>query len=43
MKDGLFGQHFPSSNAITAAVKQWVSSAGADFLRAQRAALVHRW
>jgi len=26
MKDGLHGQHFPSSGAIVAAVKQWVTS-----------------
>jgi len=30
-KDGLNGQHFPSNNTITAAVKQWVTSMGADF------------
>ena len=31
MKDGLCGQHFPSNNVITEAVKQWVPSSGADF------------
>jgi len=29
MKDGLHGQHFLSNNDIIAAVKQWVTSAGA--------------
>ena len=31
MKDGLRGQHFPSNDAIVQAVKQWTTSAGADF------------
>ena len=30
-KDGLSGQHFPSTNTIVATVKQWISSVGADF------------
>jgi hypothetical protein len=30
-KDGLSGQHFPDNDAVIAAVKKWVSSAGADF------------
>jgi len=42
MKDGLLGQHFPSDDAITAAVKQWVTSAGADFCKGGMQALVHR-
>ena len=29
VKDALRGQHFPSNNSIIAAVKQWVTSAGA--------------
>jgi len=43
MKDGLHGQHFPSSDAIVAAVKQWITSAGADFYKHSMQALVHRW
>ena len=43
MKDGLCGQHFPSNNAIIRAVKQWATSAGADFLKGGMQALVHRW
>ena len=31
MKDGLRGQHFPSYDAVVRAVKQWATSAGADF------------
>ena len=34
MKDGLHGQHFPSYNTIRAAVKQCVTSTGADFTNA---------
>jgi hypothetical protein len=41
MKDGLRGQHFPSNDAVVRAVKQWATSAGADFCGMQ--ALVHRW
>ena len=43
MKDGLCGQHFPSNNAIIRAVKQWVTSAGADFYECGMQALVNRW
>ena len=43
MKDGLCGQHFPSNNVIIAAVKQWTTSAGADFYERGVQALVHRW
>jgi len=32
MNDGWHEQHLPSNNAVTAAVKQCVTSAGADFL-----------
>jgi len=31
MKDGVNGQHFPSNDAVTAAVKQWFTSIGTDF------------
>ena len=31
IKDVLCGQHFPSRSAITAAVKQWITSTGAAF------------
>jgi len=31
MEDGQHGQHFPVYDAVTAAVKQWVTSTGADF------------
>ena len=31
MKDGLHWQHFLSSDAVVAAVKQWITSTGADF------------
>jgi hypothetical protein len=31
MKDGLHGQHFPSNDAVVRAVKQWATSAAADF------------
>jgi hypothetical protein len=30
MKNGLRGQHFPDNNAVIAAVRKWVASAGAD-------------
>jgi len=43
MKDGLNDQHFPSNNAIIAAIKQWVISAGADFYEHSMQALVHHW
>ena len=43
MKDGLCGQHFPSNNVVIAAVKQWTTSAGADFYERSMQALVHRW
>jgi hypothetical protein len=31
MEDGLRGQHFPSNDSVVRAVKQWATSAGADF------------
>ena len=43
VKDGLHGQHFPSNDAIIAAVKQWVTSAGADFYEHVMQTLVHGW
>jgi len=43
MKDGLRGQHFPSNDAVVRAVKQWATSAGADFYECGMQALVHRW
>jgi len=43
MKDGLRGQHFPSNDAVIQAVKQWATSAGADFYKCGMQALVHRW
>jgi len=49
MKDGLRG-HFPSNDAVVRsndavvrAVKQWATSAGADFYECGMQALVHRW
>ena len=42
MKDGLRG-HFPSNDAVIRAVKQWATSAGADFYECGMQALVHRW
>ena len=43
MKDGLRGQHFPNHDAVVRAVKQWVTSAGADFNECGMQAFVHRW
>jgi len=43
MEDGLRGQHFPSYDAIVRAMKQWVTSAGANFYELGMQALVHRW
>jgi hypothetical protein len=42
MKCGLCGQHFPLYFAFLRAVKQWASSAGADFYEHGMQALVHR-
>ncbi len=43
MKDGLHRQHFPSSDAVITAVKQWVTSASADFYKCGVWALVYCW
>jgi len=43
MKDGLHGQHFPSNYAIIEAMKQWVTSAGADFYKRAMYILAHHW
>ena len=43
MEDGLRGQHFPSYDAVVRAMKQWATSAGADFYERGMQALVHRW
>ena len=43
MKHGLHEQHFPSNNTITAAVKQWVTSAGAACYKCSLQAPVHCW
>ena len=43
MKDELRGQHFPSNKVMIAAVKQWITSTGADFCEGGVQALVHRW
>jgi len=43
MKDGLYGQYYPSNNTIIAAVKQWVTSAGGEFYKYSMQALIHLW
>ena len=43
MKDGLRGQHLPSNEAVVRAVKQWATSAGADFYKHGMQALLHCW
>ena len=43
MKNGLHGQHFPSTETVTAAVKQWVISNGADFYECSMQDLVLCW
>jgi len=43
MKDGLHGQLFPSYDAVVQALKQWATSAGADFYEHGMQALVHCW
>jgi len=43
MKDGLRRQHSPSNDTVVRAVKQWATSAGADFYECSMQALVHRW
>ena len=41
MKNGLCEQHFPSNDTVTEAVKQWITSADADFYEHDMKALVH--
>ena len=43
MKNGLHGQHFPSTETVTAAVKQWVTSTGTDFYEHSMQDFVHHW
>jgi hypothetical protein len=43
MKVGLRGQHFPDNDAVIAAVRKWLASAGANFYECGIQALVHRW
>jgi len=43
MKGRLRGKHFPSNDAIVWGVKQWATSAGADFYERDLQALVNRW
>jgi len=43
MKDGLSGKHFPIHCVIIAAVKQWVTSTGADFYNHGMQFLVDHW
>ena len=43
MKDELCGQRFPSSEAVVAAVKQLVTSTGADSYEHDMQALVYHW
>lgn len=42
MKDGLRGQRIPDDDAVIAAVRKWVTSAGADFYERSMQALVNR-
>jgi len=39
----LHGQYFSSKDTITETVRQWVTSAGADFYKSGMHALVHLW
>ena len=43
IKDGLHGQHFSSNEVVIAAVKQWATSACANFYERGMQNLVHRW
>jgi hypothetical protein len=43
MKEGLCGQHFPDNDAVNAAVRKWLASAGSDFHERGIQALVHGW
>jgi hypothetical protein len=42
MENGLRVQHLPDSDAVIAAVRKWVASAGADLYERSMLALVHR-
>jgi histone-lysine N-methyltransferase SETMAR len=37
------GQHFPDNDAVIAAVRKWLASAGSNFYERSIQALVHRW
>jgi hypothetical protein len=43
LKDELCGQHFPDNDAVIAAVRKWLASAGADFYERGIQALVDHW
>jgi len=43
MKDGLHGQTFPSNDATVTAVKQWVTSACAEFFVHSTQSPLHSW
>jgi hypothetical protein len=43
MQNRLCGQHFLDNDAVIAAVRKWVASAGADFYENSMRALVYRW
>lgn len=43
MKDEVCGQYFPTNDAITAAVKQRITSAGTDIYKLSIQTLVHQW
>jgi hypothetical protein len=43
MKDVLCGQHFPDNDAVIAAVRMWLASAGVDFYERNIQALFHCW
>lgn len=40
---GLHGQHFPKNNTIIAALKQWITSTGAEFYEHLMQSLIHNW
>ena len=43
MKDRQYERHFPSNITIMTAVKQWVTSVGANFYKHGMQTLVHHW
>jgi transposase len=43
MKGGLRRQHFPDNDAVIAAVRKWIASAGAYFYESNMQAVIHRW